>query len=337
MLKKMFAMASVTALVGLVSTVAAAGCSSSDGGPDAVTEAGTTEGGGKEAGVKPDAGEEEDAAGPKEEGTVGKTCDTTADCKVTDAKNDNVCSKGAFSIGDLFGTPVCIQSTCTQGTGKTVGDLLCDGTAGLCLPTSGGTKGVCLPLCDFDSTTVTTKCQGGNKCAIAYGASDKDGKSIGIGYCEASCQADTDCKGTAGQKCQVESGLCVNPDKYVTYAKAVGDGCDGSKDPAECNCNAVGGTGASKDKGVCTRACITGAAGDAACGAALAGWKCTAKLPKTDSAGKAQFTGQPDDLRGQCALPCTDDTTCAALQTSSGAPIKCKEFSSGKFCETTDT
>lgn len=338
MIKKMFALASVTALVGLVATAGAAGCSSSDDTPvDTTDGGGTADGPIKEAGPPKEAEPEPDAAGPAEEATVGKACDTSADCKVADSKNDNVCSKGGFAVGDLFGSPVCIQPTCKQGTGKTVGDLLCDGNAGLCLPTSGGTTGVCLPYCDFDSTAVTSKCEGGNKCAIAYSASDKDGKAVAIGYCEASCQADTDCKGTAGQKCQIETGLCVNADKLVTYAKAVGAGCDGSKDPEECNCNAVGGTGANKDKGVCTRACITGAAGDAACNTALAGWKCTANLPAKDDTGKAQFSAQPDDIRGRCALPCVDDTTCAPLSTSSGAPMKCKEFAGGKFCETTDT
>lgn len=338
MVKKMFALASVTALAGLVSTAAMAGCSSTND-PIANEDAGPGGDGGKQGPKQPlDAGDEpEDAAGPAEEGTVGKACDTAADCEVADSKNDNVCSKGGFATGDLFGTPICIQPTCKQGAGQTVGDLLCDGNAGLCLPTTAGSKsGICLALCEFDSTTVTGKCEGGNKCSIAYGAADKDGKSLGLGYCEASCQADADCKGTAGQKCQVETGICLNADKLVTFAKAYGAGCNGAATAPECNCNAVGGTGADKDKGVCTRQCITGAAGDAACGTAVAGWTCTAKLPKTDSMGKAQFTAQPDDIRGQCALPCLDDATCTALQTATGAPMKCKEFSNGKFCETSD-
>ena len=134
MIKKMFALASVTALVGLVATAGAAGCSSSSGDPGSESpDGGGAEGGIKEGGsadTSPDP--EPDASGPAEEATVGKACDTTADCKVADTKNDNVCSKGGFATGDLFGSPVCIQPTCKQGTGKTVGDLLCDGNAGLC-------------------------------------------------------------------------------------------------------------------------------------------------------------------------------------------------------------
>lgn len=339
MISKMFALASVTALVGFVSTLAAAGCSSSDNGVDAA-EAGADGGAGTKDASRPvEAGEEVDAAGPVEEKTVGKACDTTTDCNVAGSKNDNVCSKGAFSIGDLFGSPVCIQQACTQGAGKTVGDLLCDGNAGLCLVSGGSESGVCLPYCDFDSAAVTSTCEGGNKCAIAYSVTDTGGKAVAIGYCEATCLADADCKGTAGQKCQSETGLCVNADKFVaTYAKSYGEGCDVSKTtPPDCNCNPVGGAGANKDLGVCTRSCITGAAGDAACEAAVAGWKCTAKLPTKDAAGKPLFGAQPDDVRGQCALPCVDDTTCAPLQTSTGATMKCKEYGSGKFCETTET
>jgi hypothetical protein len=225
-----------------------------------------------------------------------------------------------------------------------VGDLFCDGTAGLCLPTSQGSRsGICLPYCEFDSATVTTPCTGGNKCSIAYVASDGGGKTLGIGYCEAACQADADCKGTVGQKCQIEVGQCVSADKYVTYPNAYGTGCsataldDAGAPVNPCNCNVVGGTGANKDKGVCTRQCVTGAPGNTACNAAVAGWACTAKLLKVDATtSKAEFSGQPDGVYGQCALPCVDDTTCAPLATATGAPMRCKDFAGGKFCETSD-
>jgi hypothetical protein len=355
-IKKIFALASVTALTGVVSAVAASGCSSTTVVANAPDGAGTAAIGAKctspsdcasgsckagkcaveEAGAPIEASVE-DASGPPEEGTVGKICDTNADCSVPNAKNDNKCSKGAFTAGDLFSSPICYQRTCTQGTGGTVADLLCDGEAGLCLPTSAtGNTGICLPLCEFDSTKVVTPCQGGNKCAIAYSATNTKNEVSAIGTCGGACQADADCKGTAGQICQVETGLCVNADT-PKFVKAYGEGCDGSKSaPADCNCNAVGGTTANKDKGVCTRACVTGAAGDTACNAAVAGWKCTARLPVVDSNNKPAFTAQPNDIRGQCALPCTDDVICQPLQTSTGAPMKCKDFAGGKFCETAE-
>jgi hypothetical protein len=342
MFKKMFALASVTALMGVVSTMAAAGCSSTT--TSAAEDGGTAVGDGGKEGKAPTEGgpiEDEDASGPAEEGTVGKACTDTKDCNVADSVNDNVCTAGAFTPGDLWSTSVCIQPQCKQGSGNTVGDLLCDGNAGLCLPTSAGSKaGICVPFCDFDSTKVTTVCLGNNKCNLAYSATKTDMTVGGIGSCLGACQADADCKGTAGQKCQVETGLCYNADKVVVFPKAYGAGCTvppNATDPDECNCNNVGGTGADAAKGVCTRQCITGAAGNTACGAAVTGWTCTARLPVMDTMGKALFTGQPDDLSGICALPCVDDTTCAPLQTATGAPLKCKEFASGKWCETTDT
>ena len=339
MFKKVFALASVTALMGLVATVASAGCSSTsitasenDAGP-AVGD------GGKEGKAPVEAGPDEDAAGPAEEGTVGKECTDTADCKVADSKNDNICGKG-FATGDLFSTSVCIQQKCTQGAGGTVGDLLCDGEVGLCLPLAAGSKsGICLPFCDFSSTAVATACKGNNKCNLAYSATDAKMVVKGIGSCQGACQADADCKGTAGQKCQIELGICLNADKIEVYPKAFAAGCDNAKDPAECNCNSVGGTGANKDKGICTRQCITGAAGDTACGAAVAGWKCTARLPVVDTMAKALFTGQPPDIAGVCALPCTVagvDPLCTALATATGAPFQCKAFGGGLFCETSE-
>jgi hypothetical protein len=341
MMKKMFALASVTALVGLVSAVASAGCSSTstvEGGLDATPgiEGGTgRRDGAADSGSGDGSVLEEDAAAAPEEGTVGKICDTTADCNVADSKNDNDCTKGAFKDGDLFSTPVCIQGSCSQGAAKTVADILCDDQAGLCLLTSSGSKtGICFPACQFDATKVSAACEGNNKCQFTFTLTDNAGKYTGLGYCFGACQADTDCKGTAGQKCQVETGLCVNADALVTTGKALGSGCT----KTECeSCNTVGGNGPDKDKGICTRQCITGAAGDAACNASVTGWKCTAKLEAKDDKGAVVFASQPDDIGGECAMPCTTvgvDAACTALQTATGTPMSCMEFANGKFCET---
>ncbi|MEA2751960.1 MAG: hypothetical protein QOI41_6103, partial [Myxococcales bacterium] len=181
-------------------------------------------------------------------------------------------------------------------------------------------------------------CAGGNKCNIAYLGTDAMMKTAALGFCFGACQADTDCKGTTGNKCQKEDGLCVATP--AVYAKAVGAGCNGAATTAECNCNrtgnhADGGVSPDAEKGICTHACVTGAGGNAVCNTALAGWKCTAKLPAVDSAGKPAFTGQPDDVAGSCAFPCTDDTTCATLAASSGlgALLKCRTFADGKYCD----
>lgn len=348
MFKKMFALASVTALTGLVATVAAAGCSSTT----TVADNGET-GTGSETGPKKDSGMLPIEAGPDdgsmpgtpEEKTVGKPCASTADCKVAGSKNDNACSKGGFTDGDLLGTPVCIQPTCTQGAGGTIADLLCDDQTGLCLPTgTSDTTGICLPFCSFDSTMVVDKCEGGNKCNIAYlGTDTMTMKASAIGFCFGACTADADCKGTAGQKCQVEDGLCVNADKLVTYT-AVGTACTRPATGAAstCNCNYVGtfpdgGASPTPDKGYCTHSCITGAAGDTVCGAAKAGWKCTAHLPTVDDKGAALFSAQPADVSGTCAMPCTTvgvDAACTAIGTAAGGiAVTCKKFADGNYCD----
>jgi hypothetical protein len=351
MFKKMFALASVTALTGLVATVASAGCSSTTTVADN-TETGPIVTPKGEGGVKPpiEGGADPDSSTPTtpEEKTVGKECASTADCKVAGSKNDNACSKGGFTDGDLLGSPVCIQPQCTQGSGGTIADLLCDDQAGLCLPTGGSdTMGICLPFCSFDSTMVTDKCAGANKCNIAYlGTDTMTMKASAIGFCFGACTADADCKGTAGQKCQVEDGLCVNADKHVTYT-ATGTSCTrgAAGSVATCNCNTVGnfadgGVSKDADKGYCTHSCITGAGGTTTCEAAATGWKCTAKLPQVDDKGAALFSAQPDDVSGTCALPCTTvgiDAACTALGTTAGIPglVKCKQYADGKFCDPT--
>lgn len=346
MIKKMFALASVTALVGLVSSMGAAGCSSdsSGGDADAATDTGLPD-------VKKpkEAGAEEDAAGPPEEGTVGKECKADTDCNVAGAKNDNICTLGAAADGDLYGSPVCIQLACKQGGGGTFADLFCDDGAGLCVTSGSTLNGVCLPACGFDSASVTSKCNGGNKCLFEYYGTTSEMKVVGVGYCEASCVTDADCKGTAGQKCQTETGTCKNADKITTYPRIPGEACNASASTPECFCIPVGGTGVNKDKGVCTKSCITGAGGNAVCGAAgdggatgdggtgdTAGWTCTAQMPLKDDMGVAAFTGQPDELKGICAKPCLDvdaDVACADLAAATGTPMKCKEFAGGKWCD----
>ena len=352
MFKKMFALASVTALTGLVATVAAVGCSSTTTVPATdTTDSGTSGSVKHDAAPLPpdDGGDTTDggSSGTPEEKTVGKECTSAADCKVAGSKNDNQCSKGGFMDGDLFGSPVCIQPQCTQGTGGTIADLLCDDQTGLCLPTGGSdTSGICFPFCSYDSTTVTDKCAGGNKCNIAYlGTDTMTMKASAIGFCFGACTADADCKGTAGQKCQAETGLCLNATAYVTYAKVAGQGCTRPAGTAadECNCNYVGtfadgGASPNPDKGFCTHACITGTAGNTVCNAAAAGWKCTAKLPTVDDKGAALFSAQPDDVAGTCAFPCAADADCMPIVTSSGLPatqVKCKTFADGKYCDAT--
>ena len=275
--------------------------------------------------------------------TVGKLCTSNTDC--TPAGSPTTCSKGGFSIGDLFGSPVCIQASCTQGTGGTLDDVLCDGRAGLCfVPGGSGTSGICLPFCTFTSTAVSNACAGGNKCHFEYAGTDVTTmKASALGYCFGACAADADCTGTPGQKCQVEDGICVNPDKLQTYT-AAGTACTrpAAGLTSTCNCASVGnhadgGVSPSADKGFCTHACITGSAGDAVCDTAKTGWKCTASLPALDDKGMALFEGQPADIAGTCAQPCAMDDDCTTLATASGLTglVKCKTYADGKYCAPT--
>lgn len=336
--KKVFALASVTVLSGLVSAVTAVGCSSTtevtvddtDGGKDATPDR-----------AKTDAPVEEKLP---EEKTVGKLCKTDQECEVAGSVGDNVCSIGFFTIGDLYGDPVCV-SPCTRGPGQTFADILCDGddaqtSPGVCLADNPGDMGPCLPACEFGSTKIDTPCQGANKCGAAYFGTIQSGEAFSLGICLGACTADTDCKGSTGQKCQVETGLCVATKNFVTYSLAVGaGGCKGADTPDKCNCNTVGGTGANKDAGYCTHHCITGAAGDTKCGGLKAGWKCSAGLPKEfTNPTKPAFTGQPDGILGTCALPCTQDTDCAPIAAAintggtTGVTAKCEDTAGFKIC-----
>jgi hypothetical protein len=345
MVKKLFALASVTALTGLVAATGAA-CTTettetpADAGPgDAATK--------KETGTKPPVDEKDGEPTDPElvpTKTTGKECKDDSDCEgAANAVNQNLCSKGAFKDGDIYGSPVCLGECTPNANAKTVADLMCDGETGLCLGSS--TSGLCVPACSYDSTTVDVPCAGGNKCAPGYTLEKtEDGTGAILGYCWGACTADADCKGSAGQKCQKETGSCVKEANLLTFAKAVGEGCNSAATPDDCNCSAVGGTGADKSKGFCTHSCITGTAGDAACGSVKAGWKCTVGLYRKDDDGKDIFTGQPDDVLGVCAQPCTTDTDCAGLKTAAGlngsaagaGTVVCTEFSNGKFCNATE-
>ena len=225
-----------------------------------------------------------------------------------------------------------------MGTGGQISDLICDDGAGFCLKTQSG--GICLPFCSYDSTKVVDACTGGNKCAIdTLGIDAMTKTASAIGFCFGACASDTDCKGTAGEKCQVEDGLCV---KTLATYKALGTACNAAAMTAECNCSRVGnfadgGASPNADKGYCQQSCVTGAAGDTFCNGKAAGYKCTTKLPLDDGKGQTYFTAQAADVSGVCALPCTTDTECAPLITSSGLTglIKCKAVAGGHFCDAT--
>ncbi|AKU98588.1 hypothetical protein AKJ09_05252 [Labilithrix luteola] len=337
MSKKLFVVATLTVLVGTFA-VLDVGCSSSDDG--AIEQTAVVDAGGPEV----DASKAKDSAvvgdekvPSEEEGTVGATCTRKSDCTVAGTINDNVCSNEAFSDGDHFASSVCIQLACTRGPGGSFEEMLCDDKAGFCLPNATGSlEGTCLPLCLYSSTSFLQVCKGDNRCAFAHPGADNNGVAVAIGYCTGGCNVDADCKGTPGQRCQVETGTCVNGDKVASFAKKLGEACDGSAASPGCPC----AFGKDETKGVCSHACRAGSAGNDVCAAAGgdANWKCTAKLPTTltPSTGGTLpgFTGQPDGVVGSCAFACPNgDADCAALSTKSGAALSCVEFADGKYCD----
>jgi hypothetical protein len=342
MVKKLFALASVTALAGLVATVGV-GCSEdSTNNTPPETDAGAPDA--KKDGKGPGIGDDEEPGEPPPSKTTGNECAADEDCLADGTVNENLCSKGFFTDGDLNPSPVCMGLCTPNANATSVAELLCDGETGVCVPS--GNAGICFAVCQYDSEGIQVACKGSNKCSPAYnltkgGTPPASGSGAILGICLGGCSADADCKGTAGQKCQVETGLCLNADKHIAYAKAVGEGCDNSATPDECSCASVR-EGVDKDKGYCTHACVTGAAGDAVCNTAKAGWKCTAGLPAKDKDGKVVFSNQPEGVQGSCAQPCTDDDACAALATASGVTggttkgngkVVCAEFANGKFCD----
>src|SRR5262249_37941017 len=152
--------------------------------------------------------------------------------------------------------------------------------------------------CSHDSSKLIDGCTGSSKCASTYFFRNDDNAVVGLGFCGPGCTRDEDCTGTAGQKCQKETGVCLNA--VETYAKSVGQSCSDTLLEAECNCKVDG----SSTAGFCTHVCTTGSVGDALCNAAAAGWKCTAELEAKDNKGNLAFTGEPEGLLGECRPSC---------------------------------
>lgn len=336
MSNKVYALATLAVVSSTFAMVGLSGCSSSsDDLPDTAPSA---DAGAESADAKLDHNTPDTSGGQTstaEDGTVGVECQSNDDCSVIGTINDNVCSVGAFSVGDMYGSPVCIQTKCTIGSGGTFEDLLCDARAGLCLPSSkSSSSGTCLPLCIYTSTTIAQPCKGANKCQRAYNGQGSDGSAAAIGFCSWACSEDADCKGTPGEKCKADTGTCVKPETYVPPTKKVGELC--SSTSTDCSCQ----TKTDATKGYCGHTCTTGATGNATCAKAAGdddNWKCTTTLPTTMTSGgtsKPAFTGQPDGVLGTCALACPNgDSDCASLAATTGVALTCTEFADGKYCQ----
>src|SRR5688572_10646139 len=88
--------------------------SSSSGGSSSggSTSSGGSSSGGSSSGGSSSGGSSSggsSSGGMAEEGTVGQLCMTDAQCEVAGSVGDNVCSIGFFTIGYLYGDPVCVS------------------------------------------------------------------------------------------------------------------------------------------------------------------------------------------------------------------------------------
>jgi len=254
--------------------------------------------------AKPDG---DGAVPPDCDKTTGKKCTTSDDCDVT-GNGIGHCTNALFSLGTLYPTPVCFGAdtsapgaqACDPGDGTTI--KTCDCDTGICVGFSSGGAD-CFPGCTFDDTgAAPVGCEGKNLCEV-YGWDPT--KKTGVGICFGGCHVDADC--TGGDKCQVESGLCVKT--KVTYAKAVGDPCtkaDADAKPAACNCFYTTKDG----KGWCNQVCKFGDTS----WTCPTGWTCDTGLPTKDAkTGDPLFSKSPSGIEGSCQKNCTADADCTAL------------------------
>jgi hypothetical protein len=237
-----------------------------------------------------DGGDDGSDGGPVAyDGTTGRMCTTDAQCAGPGGPGINQCSTSLVSV--LAGvtiaplpTPICMVPPGPNGyncdpapasdpTGMYIHG--CDGpdgsasTPGICVsfstpPVTG--QGYCLPACTFlFDGSAPTGCVGNDTCTPIAGAgySDATGNIVGgVGYCQGTCEKDSDCSGLGtGWVCQTEIGQCTQHKK--TFTKALGSACNAGT--TACNCL----TNINTNLGFCTSSCIVG--GTVPC---PNGWQC---------------------------------------------------------------
>jgi hypothetical protein len=191
----------------------------------------------------------------------------------------------------------------------------CDGpdlpsSPGICYPlttppTSG--EGECLPACTYAlDGSAPTGCPTGDTCfpINAFGF-DTNNNPIAFGYCQGTCQADSDCSPLgAGYVCQVDIGACTKTPLKRT--KSIGQACsaptttDVNNDNALGNCNCLPDT--TTNEGYCTSACVVG--GDLC----PAGWVCDNLQPSAvqlPDGTVSSITKENVNTSGVCMPTCT--------------------------------
>ena len=231
--------------------------SSSGGGSSAAASSGSASGSSSTSGSSGSSG-----ASSSYDGTVGKGCQTNADCSSPGGPGLAVCSNSAFA-NPIWPTAVCILPTCDPVGNGNGAVQFCDGSPtdsqapGVCVPTTNPPAvgmGVCMPQCRFGRDgSPPTGCIGKDVCNYAGAASTASGTRIGTGYCFGGCTSDADCP--SDSSCQVDEGICLRT--LYTRTKLFRQACTGSDTTSGfCNCD----TGTTAPFGVCTQWCTVGGA-----------------------------------------------------------------------------
>jgi hypothetical protein len=305
-----------------------ASCGSSSGGGDngtithkdagmgAIVDAGTQTQGDADASVPAD-------------GTTGKPCTTDADCN--GGQGINKCSNGmvvtliaGMQRVQFLPTPVCLMPGGNQGNcdpappTDPTGTFLhyCDGpddsrSPGLCVPfdtqnpVSG--QGHCEVQCSFVfDGSAPTGCIGKDTCTPAYVVTDQTGAMSGLGWCQGTCEQDSDCSalngpGDAGTwVCQTDIGFCTQ--RRIVRKKQIGQACSQSArvndlTAGNCDCSAVDPV---TGNGFCTSSCIVGGSVNLC----PAGWVCDNLTSNTLPDG-TPITAENNDTPGQCMPVCS--------------------------------
>jgi hypothetical protein len=291
---------------------------------------------------------------------TGKPCTTDADCHSPGGPGTDACSNDPAFLQTVTGisvqnwpTPICLKPLPPAGQGNCDPAPLasdpngenvhfCDGpdvstSPGICVPLDlmnpQTNQGICYPKCTFGTdSTPAVGCVGHDACVFAaYEDELVDGVPQGFGYCQGSCQEDSDCAAldtdASTSLCQKDLGFCTT--QLRANSSAIGDPCNAA---TPCACLLSGSDPAST--GYCSTACVIGGL------ACPAGWVCDTGQWST-IAFQGTSTTYPvaapaQGLVGTCALACTSEVADSGAAASidagtsdSGAPLEAESDASG--------
>jgi hypothetical protein len=216
------------------------------------------------------------------DGTTGMPCMNDTMCN--GGANINVCSIDyEFTVTgikvELWPTPVCLPKIPTGGGGNCdpCGGGTCSPNAifgcdsanldpttspGLCLPNNAmnpqAGQGICIPRCSvpLDGSKPTGCAAPFDTCVPFTWVLTQSGAIQGIGFCQGSCQKNSDCAGLGSSFiCQTDIGFCAQETAQAQRSKAVGTACtnmDSTGGACDCEYNTM------TNNGYCTASCVVG-------------------------------------------------------------------------------